>query len=44
VSRVEENVAADDVQLAPDQLERLAAITPAAGEHHSEEQMRLIER
>jgi aryl-alcohol dehydrogenase-like predicted oxidoreductase len=43
VSRVEENVAADDVQLTPDQLERLAAITPAAGEHHSEEQMRLIE-
>ena len=44
VSRVEENVAADDVQLSPEQLGRLAAITPAAGDHHSEEQMRLIER
>ena len=44
VSRVEENVAADDIQLSPDQLDRLDAITPAAGDHHSEEQMRLIER
>ena len=44
VSRVEENVAADAVQLSPDQLGRLDGITPAAGAHHSEEQMRLIER
>jgi aryl-alcohol dehydrogenase-like predicted oxidoreductase len=44
VSRVEENVAADDVQLSPEQLDRLGAITPAAGDHHSEAQMRLIER
>jgi aryl-alcohol dehydrogenase-like predicted oxidoreductase len=44
VSRVEENVGADDVELSPDQLHRLGAITPAAGDHHSEEQMRLIER
>ena len=43
VSRVEENVAADEVQLSPDQLGRLDAITPAAGDHHSEQQMRLIE-
>jgi len=44
VSRVEENVGADDVSLTPDQLDRLDRITPAAGEHHNEQQMRLIER
>jgi aryl-alcohol dehydrogenase-like predicted oxidoreductase len=44
VARVEENVAADDVALSPEQLERLSSITPAEGEHHSEDQMRLIER
>jgi aryl-alcohol dehydrogenase-like predicted oxidoreductase len=44
VSRVEENVGADDIQLSPNQLDRLDKITPAAGDHHSEDQMRLIER
>jgi aryl-alcohol dehydrogenase-like predicted oxidoreductase len=44
VSRVEENVAADEIQLSGDQLDRLDKLTPAAGDHHSEEQMRLIER
>jgi aryl-alcohol dehydrogenase-like predicted oxidoreductase len=44
VSRLEENVAADDIDLRTDQLARLGSITPAAGEHHSDEQMRLIER
>jgi aryl-alcohol dehydrogenase-like predicted oxidoreductase len=44
VSRVEENVAADEVRLSPDQLDRLDTLTPAAGDHHNEEQMRLIER
>ena len=44
VSRVEENVVADAIQLSPDQLDRLDRITPAAGTHHSEAQMRLIER
>jgi aryl-alcohol dehydrogenase-like predicted oxidoreductase len=44
VSRLEENVTADDIDLTADQLSRLDAITPAAGDHHSEEQMRLIER
>ena len=44
VSRVEENIGADDIELDPDQLDRLGAITPPAGDHHSEEQMRLIER
>jgi aryl-alcohol dehydrogenase-like predicted oxidoreductase len=44
VSRLEENVAADAVELTDDQLRRLDAITPAAGDHHSEGQMKLIER
>jgi aryl-alcohol dehydrogenase-like predicted oxidoreductase len=43
-SRVEENVAADDIQLSPDQFDRLTKLTPAAGDHHNEEQMGLIER
>jgi aryl-alcohol dehydrogenase-like predicted oxidoreductase len=44
VSRLEENVAADDIELSLTQLERLDKLTPVAGEHHSEEQMRMIER
>jgi aryl-alcohol dehydrogenase-like predicted oxidoreductase len=44
VSRLEENVAADDIELSPTQLQRLDDMTPVAGEHHSEEQMRMIER
>jgi aryl-alcohol dehydrogenase-like predicted oxidoreductase len=44
VSRLEENVAADAVVLSPQQLERLTNLPPAAGGHHSEEQMRWIER
>ncbi|MDT3438120.1 MULTISPECIES: aldo/keto reductase [unclassified Pseudofrankia] len=44
VSRVEENAAADQVTLAPEQIDRLDRLTPAAGDHHNEEQMRMIER
>jgi aryl-alcohol dehydrogenase-like predicted oxidoreductase len=44
VHRLEENVAADDIHLDDSQLARLATITPPAGEHHSAEQMRMIER
>ncbi len=44
VSRVEENVAADDIRLTTGQLSRLDRITPAAGGHHNEEQMRMIEQ
>jgi aryl-alcohol dehydrogenase-like predicted oxidoreductase len=44
VSRLEENVAADAVVLSPEQLDRLTKLPPAAGGHHSEEQMRWIER
>ncbi|ADP81180.1 aldo/keto reductase [Pseudofrankia inefficax] len=44
VARVEENAAADQVTLSPAQLDRLDRIPPAAGDHHNEEQMRMIER
>ncbi len=44
VVRVEENVAADGVQLSPEQVDQLTNITPAAGDHHSEQQMQMIER
>jgi aryl-alcohol dehydrogenase-like predicted oxidoreductase len=44
VSRVEENIAADTVQLTAGQLATLTRITPAAGDHHNEEQTRLLDR
>ena len=44
VSRVEENLAADDVVLAPEQIARLDGLPAAAGDHHSEAQMRLLDR
>jgi aryl-alcohol dehydrogenase-like predicted oxidoreductase len=44
VSRVEENTAADAVQLSPEQIDKLDALTPAAGDHHNEQQMQMIER
>jgi aryl-alcohol dehydrogenase-like predicted oxidoreductase len=44
VVRVEENVAADRVQLSLEQVDKLTNITPAAGDHHSEQQMQMIER
>jgi hypothetical protein len=37
VARVEENAAADAVQLTPDPVNKLTNITPAAGDHHSED-------
>ncbi len=43
VSRVEENCAADHVELSPEQIDKLDKLTPAAGDHHNEEQMRMIE-
>jgi aryl-alcohol dehydrogenase-like predicted oxidoreductase len=43
VSRIEENVAADAVELTAGQIETLTALTPPAGEHHNEAQMRMIE-
>jgi aryl-alcohol dehydrogenase-like predicted oxidoreductase len=44
VSRAEENIAAEGIQLSAEQIDRLNNLTPAAGAHHNEEQMRLIER
>jgi aryl-alcohol dehydrogenase-like predicted oxidoreductase len=44
VSRLEENVAADTVELNPEQLRRLTDLTPPSGGHHSDDQMATIER
>lgn len=44
VSRLEENVGADAVELTPDQLSRLDRLTPAQGGHHAEAQMGWIDR
>ena len=44
VARLEENVGADAVELTDQQLEKLKSLAPAAGEHHNEEQMQMIDR
>ena len=44
VSRVEENTAADDVELSVEQIARLNDLTPASGERHNEANMARIER
>ncbi len=44
VARLEENVAADEVRLAPEQIDRLTHVTPPAGDHHNAQQMTMIER
>jgi aryl-alcohol dehydrogenase-like predicted oxidoreductase len=44
VARVEENTAADGIELSDDQLERLSNLTPAAGERHDEANMASIDR
>jgi aryl-alcohol dehydrogenase-like predicted oxidoreductase len=44
VSRLEENAAADDVRLTPEQLDKLTKVSPPAGEHHNEAQMRMLDR
>jgi aryl-alcohol dehydrogenase-like predicted oxidoreductase len=44
VARVEENVAADGVELTDEQLRRLDELPPAEGDHHNEAQMQMIER
>lgn len=44
VARVEENVAADSLELTPDQLATLDAMTPPAGAHHNEAQMQMLDR
>jgi len=44
VARVEENTAADGIELSDDQIERLSNLTPAAGERHDEANMAAIDR
>jgi aryl-alcohol dehydrogenase-like predicted oxidoreductase len=44
VSRVEENTAANHLELSAEQIERLDNLTPAAGERHEEAQMANIDR
>jgi aryl-alcohol dehydrogenase-like predicted oxidoreductase len=43
-SRVEENTAADRVELSAEQIARLNDLTPAAGERHEEANMATIDR
>jgi len=44
VARVEENTAADRIELTTAQIERLNHLTPAAGERHDEGNMAVIDR
>jgi aryl-alcohol dehydrogenase-like predicted oxidoreductase len=44
VERLEENAAADAVELNAEQMAKLDNLTPAAGEHHNEAQMQMIDR
>jgi aryl-alcohol dehydrogenase-like predicted oxidoreductase len=44
VSRVEENIAADAIELTADEINKLDNLTPAAGSTHEEADMRLIGR
>jgi aryl-alcohol dehydrogenase-like predicted oxidoreductase len=44
VSRVEENTAADSIELSAEQIERLNDLTPAAGERHDEANMAAVDR
>jgi aryl-alcohol dehydrogenase-like predicted oxidoreductase len=44
VARVEENTAADAIDLSAQQIERLNNLTPAAGERHDEGNMAVIDR
>jgi aryl-alcohol dehydrogenase-like predicted oxidoreductase len=44
VARVEENTAADAIELTADQIERLDSLEPAAGDRHDEVNMASIDR
>ena len=44
VARVDENTAADRIELGPEQLARLNNLTPASGERHDEGNMAVIDR
>ena len=41
---VGEDVAADNIDLSAEQLEKLDNLTPPAGDHHNEAQMAMIDR
>jgi aryl-alcohol dehydrogenase-like predicted oxidoreductase len=44
VKRVEENTAADGIELTADQIDRLSSLAPAAGDRHDEANMARIDR
>ena len=44
VARLEDNIAADALELTAEQIGKLDELTPAAGEHHNEKQMQMIGR
>ena len=44
VSRIEENTAADGIELTAGQISQLDDLPPAAGDHHEEADMRLLGR
>jgi len=44
VDRLKENTAADGIELSPEQLAKLDALSPASGDHHEEAQMRMLDR
>jgi aryl-alcohol dehydrogenase-like predicted oxidoreductase len=44
VARLEENIAAAEVQLTAAQIEALNNLAPAAGDHHNEAQMQMIDQ
>jgi aryl-alcohol dehydrogenase-like predicted oxidoreductase len=44
VAHVEENTAADGIELSAEQIERLDNLAPAAGERHDEGNMAVIDR
>jgi len=44
VARVEENIAADGIELTAEQIDKLNNLTPAAGDHHNEAQMQMLDR
>ena len=44
VSRVEENTAADGIELSAEQIRRLGDLTPATGERHDEASMSTVDR
>jgi aryl-alcohol dehydrogenase-like predicted oxidoreductase len=44
IDHLEENIAALDIRLTPEAIERLDAITPAVGDHHTAAQLTALDR